>query len=90
MMPGMVLAKKVVEKPKEKKAGILIIPDNQGKKQELYEVVKFDWDLDFLDFGTIIVIKPYGWQEIRVNDEDYVVIKSEDIVMILKEPKDED
>jgi len=34
--------------------------------------------------GQVVVFKKYGGEEIKVDNEDYIIVKSEDIIAIVE------
>ena len=87
-----VLVRRLEEK--EQKRGGIILPDTAKKKPELTEVVavgpgKKTQEGHLLPMpvkaGDIVLIDKYAGQEVTLNDEEFVVIRSDDIVAIMEE-----
>ena len=90
------LANRVVAQRLEEKEtlkGGIIIPDSAKKKQEMLKVIavgpgkKTDSDkLIAVDvkIGDIILMDKYSGQEISVDDEEFVIVKSDDIIAIIE------
>ena len=87
-----VLAKRI-EQEKTLKGGI-ILPDSAKKKQEIAEVLAVGPVLILKDgthspmpvkVGDRILMDKYSAQEITLHDEEYIIIKSDDIVAIVQE-----
>ena len=87
-----VLAKRI-EQEKTLKGGI-ILPDSAKKKQEIAEVIacgpgSLSKDGHLVPMpvkvGDKILLDKCGTQEINFNDEDYIIIKADDIVAVVQE-----
>lgn len=86
-----VLAKRL-EAEIETKGGI-ILPDSAKKKQETASVValgtgKKDKSGNLIPFsvkvGDKILIDKYSGQEVTVDEQEYVIVQSEDIIAIVE------
>ena len=81
---------RVVVKPadaEERTAGGLIIPDTAKEKPQRGEVVavgpgKKDVTMS-VKVGDIVLHSKYGGQELKYKGEDYLVIKQDDILVVL-------
>lgn len=82
-----------LEKEEKLKGGI-ILPDTAKKKQEQAEVVaigtgKQDKSGKLLPIpvkiGDIILMEKYSGQEIQLEDKDYVILRSDDIIAIVEQ-----
>ncbi len=90
------LANRVVAQRLEEKEtlkGGIIIPDSAKKKQEMLKVIavgpgkKTENDkLIAVDvkIGDVILMDKYSGQEITVDDEEFVIVKSDDIIAIIE------
>jgi len=87
-----VLAKRL-EQEKTLKGGI-ILPDSAKKKQEMAEVLAIGPGTVLKDgsiapmpvkVGDKILMDKYSAQEVTVNDEEFIMIKADDIVAIVEE-----
>lgn len=76
----------------EKKGGILL-PDSAKKKQEQAEVIalgtgKIDKSGKTLSLpvkvGDIILMEKYSGQEIKLDDQDYVIVRGDDLIAIIE------
>lgn len=74
--------------------GGIILPDSAKKKQESARVVavgkgKSTKDGKILPMpvttGNVILMDKYSGQEVTVDDEEYVVLRSDDIIAIIEE-----
>jgi chaperonin GroES len=79
------------EKEETLKGGI-ILPDSAKKKQETAKVVavgpgqvtKDGKTLPMpVQVGDIILMDKYGSQEVTIDDEDFVIVKADDIIAIV-------
>lgn len=86
-----VLAKRL-EAEVETKGGI-ILPDSAKKKQETAKVVtlgtgKKDKSGNLIPFsvkeGDKILIDKYSGQEVTIDEEEYVIVQSDDIIAIVE------
>ena len=86
-----VLAKRV-EHQESSKGGILL-PDSAKKKQETAKVVavgpgKLNKNGDLVPIevkvGDTILMDKYSGQEVTINDHEYIILKSDDIIAIIE------
>ena len=77
----------------EKLKGGILLPDTAKKKQEQAEVIaigtgKKDKNGALIPFpvkvGDIILMEKYSGQEIQLEDKDYVILRSDDIIAIVE------
>lgn len=73
--------------------GGLIIPDSAKKKQETARVIavgegkKTDEDRIIpvpVKVGDVILMDKYAGQEISIDDEEYIIVKGDDIIAIVE------
>ena len=73
--------------------GGIILPDTAKKKQEQAEVVaigtgKKDKNGQIIPIpvkeGDVILMEKYSGQEITLNDEEYVILRADDIIAIIE------
>ena len=85
-----IVAKRLEE---ETMKGGIIIPDTAKKKQEMLKVIavgpgKKNENGKILPMpineGDIILMDKYAGQEITLDDEEYVIAKSDDIIAIIE------
>jgi chaperonin GroES len=85
-----VLAKRLEQ---EKTQGGIILPDSAKKKQETAEVIAVGSGTPNKDgkilpmpvqVGDKILMDKYSGQEVSLNDEEFIVVKAEDIVAIIQ------
>lgn len=74
--------------------GGIILPDSAKKKQETAKVVAVgpgkkldDGKLipPSVNVGDIILMDKYSGQEVTIDDEEYIIVKSDDIIAIIEE-----
>lgn len=74
--------------------GGIILPDSAKKKQETARVVAVGPGkrLDdgkilpvSVNVGDVILMDKYSGQEVTVNDEEYMILKADDIIAIIEE-----
>ena len=73
--------------------GGIILPDNAKKKQEQAEVVavgtgKNDKSGNLIPMpvkvGDIVLMEKYSGQDVTLDDQDYVILKADEIVAIVE------
>ena len=78
----------------EKLKGGIILPDTAKKKQEQAEVIaigtgKKDSKGNLLPMpvkvGDIILMDKYSGQEVQLNDEEFVIVRADDIIAIIEQ-----
>ncbi len=77
----------------EKLKGGIILPDTAKKKQEQAEVVAIGTGKKAkngtlipmpVKMGETILMEKYSGQEIKLNDEDFVILRADDIIAIIE------
>jgi chaperonin GroES len=77
----------------EKLKGGILLPDTAKKKQEQAEVVaigtgKKDKNGNLIPIpvkvGDIILMEKYSGQEVNLNDQDYVILRADDLIAIVE------
>ena len=80
--------------PVEKMKGGIILPDSAKKKQESARVVAVGSGKKLEDgkvlpmpvnIGDIILMDKYSGQEVSIDDEEYMILKADDIIAIIQE-----
>jgi chaperonin GroES len=81
---------RVVIKPapaEEKTKGGIIIPDTAKEKPQRGEVVAVgpgkDGNLMTVQVGDVVLYGKYAGQEINYNGEDYMIMREDDILVII-------
>jgi chaperonin GroES len=73
--------------------GGIIVPDTAKKKQEQAEVVaigtgKKDKSGNLIPIpikvGNIVLMEKYSGQEVTLNDEEYVIVRADDLIAIIE------
>ena len=84
------ISDRVVIKPspaEEVTKGGIFVPDTAKEKQQKGEVVAVgpgkDGNLMTVQVGDIVLFGKYAGQEVSINGEDLVVMKEEDILIVL-------
>lgn len=81
-----------LEQEETLKGGILL-PDNAKKKQEQAEVIaigtgKKDKNGHLIPIpvrvGDVILMEKYSGQEVKIDDQEYVIVKAEDLIAIVE------
>ena len=80
--------------PVEKMKGGILLPDSAKKKQESAKVVAIGSGKKLDDgktlpipvkVGDVILMDKYSGQEVSINDEEYMILKADDIIAIIEE-----
>ncbi|MEX1012673.1 MAG: co-chaperone GroES [Waddliaceae bacterium] len=80
--------------PEQTLKGGIILPDTAKKKQEKAKVIaigpgKTDKNGNTLPMpvceGNIVLMEKYSGQEITLNDEEFVIVRADDIIAIIEE-----
>jgi chaperonin GroES len=77
------LADRVVavrEEALAKTASGLYLPDNAKEKPVVAKVVAIGPDVKSLKIGDRIVYKEYSTTDLKVNSEEYLIVKEEDVL----------
>jgi len=78
-----VVAKRT-EQEETTKGGI-ILPDSAKQKQETAVVVAIGNGKDIsVAIGDTILMDKYASQEVKIDDEEFIVVKAEDIIAIVE------
>lgn len=77
----------------EESIGGILLPDNAKKKQETAEVIaigpgKTDKNGQLMEMpvkvGDLVLIEKYSGQEITLDNEEYTIVRAEDIIAIIE------
>lgn len=80
--------------PQETMKGGIILPDSAKKKQETAKVVAIGSGKRLEDgkllpvpvnVGDVILMDKYSGQEVTIDDEEYVIVKADDIIATIQE-----
>lgn len=72
------------EEPQSKTASGLYLPDNAQEKPKVAKVLAVGKDVKQLKAGDRIIYKTYSTTDIKVGDQDYILVKEEDILATVK------
>lgn len=74
---------KMVEREEQEASGI-ILPDTARKKPQTAEVVSVgDGEEVLVSSGDVVVLAKYSGTEIKLEEEDYVIVSAEDILGVV-------
>ncbi|MES2273682.1 MAG: co-chaperone GroES [Chlamydiota bacterium] len=80
--------------PQEMMKGGIILPDSAKKKQETAKVVAVGPGKRLDDgktlpvpvkVGDVILMDKYSGQEVTIDDEEYMILKADDIIAIIED-----
>ncbi len=74
---------KVTENEEKTKSGI-ILPDSAKEKPEQGKVVAVGKEVKEIKEGDVVMFTKYGPNEIKVEGEELLIVKEEDILAIVK------
>lgn len=72
-----------VEEASNKTASGLYLPDNAKEKPKIAKVVAIGKDVKDVKAGDRIVYKEYSTTEVKVDKEDFIIVKEEDVLATL-------
>ena len=72
------------EQPKAKTASGLLLPSDSKEKPAYAIVESVGPDVKEIKKGDKIIIKDYSSTELKIDDKEYLIIKEEDILAIIK------
>ena len=73
----------IKEKKPEKTASGIFLPESAQEKSEAAKVVAVGTDVKDITAGSSVIYKNYAATSIKIDREEYFVIKDEDILGIL-------
>lgn len=73
----------VREKAQEKTASGLYLPDSSKEKPVVAEVVAVGPDANALKRGDKIIYKEYSTTDIKISDQDYLIVKQDDVLGVV-------
>ena len=74
----------VSEEPETKTASGLYLPENAKEKPKTAKVVAVGKDAKQLKVGDRIVYKSYSTTDVKVGDDEYILVKEEDVLATVK------
>lgn len=72
-----------VEEASNKTASGLFLPDNAKEKPKIAKVVAIGKDVKDVKTGDRIVYKEYSTTEVKVDKEEFIIVKEEDVLATL-------
>jgi len=72
------------EEAKTKTASGLYLPGNAQEKPKTAKVVAIGKDVKQIKTGEKIIYKSYSTTEVKIDGEDYILVKEEDILATVK------
>ncbi len=74
----------IAEDPKTKTSSGLYLPDNAAEKPKTAKVVAVGKDVKQVKNGDRVVYKSYSTNEIKVDNQEYILVKEEDILAVVR------
>jgi chaperonin GroES len=74
----------VAEDAKTKTSSGLYLPDNAAEKPKTAKVVAVGKDVKQVKTGDRVVYKSYSTTEVKVDNQEYILVKEEDILAVVK------
>ncbi|MEX0932173.1 MAG: co-chaperone GroES [Candidatus Saccharimonadales bacterium] len=68
----------------EKTAAGLYLPDNAKEKPQMAKVVAVGKEVKEVKKGDVILHAKFGSTEVKVEDKEYLILKEEDVLAIVK------
>lgn len=81
------LADRLVAKPleaQEKTSSGFYVPDSAKERPQIGEVIAVGKDVKEIKVGDNIVYKQYGPDTIKVDNQDLLIVKEEDVLAVAK------
>lgn len=72
------------EAPEAKTASGLYLPDNAQEKPKVAKVLATGRDVKQVKVGDKIIYKSYSTTEVKVDKDDYILVKEEDVLATVK------
>ncbi|MEJ6950775.1 co-chaperone GroES [Natronospora cellulosivora (SeqCode)] len=79
-----VAIKFIEEDEKQTKSGIVLPDTAKAEKPQQGEVVAIAADCESLNVGDVVVYDKYAGNKVKVDDVEYVIVKSEDVLAIVE------
>ncbi len=73
-----------IEEAQNKTASGLYLPEQATEKPKTAKVLKVGKDVKNIKINDRIVYKSYSATEIKVDNQDYVIVKEEDVLATVK------
>lgn len=68
----------------EKTSSGIILPDSAKEKPEQAKVVAIGPDVKGIKVGEIVLYTKYGPNEVKVDGKEYLIVKEEDVMAVIK------
>lgn len=68
----------------EKTSSGIILPDSAKEKPEQAKVVAIGPDVKGIKTGEIVLYTKYGPNEVKVEGKEYLIVKEEDVMAVIK------
>jgi chaperonin GroES len=81
------LADRIVLEQKEseeKTSSGIILPDSAKEKPEQAKVIAIGPDVKGVKVGEVVLYTKYGPNEVKVDGNEYLIVKEEDVMAIIK------
>jgi chaperonin GroES len=72
------------EEAQTKTASGIYLPDNAQEKPKTAKIIAIGKDVKQVKVGDRIVYKSYSTTEIKIDREDYILVKEEDVLATVK------
>jgi chaperonin GroES len=67
-----------------KTASGIYLPDKAAEKPKVAKVVSVGKDVKDIKVGDKIVYKDYSTKEVKIDNKEYILVKSEDVIALVK------
>lgn len=74
----------VAEEAQTKTSSGLYLPDNAAEKPKTAKVVAVGNGIKQVKVGDRVVFKSYSTTEVKIDNQEYVLVKEEDILAVVK------
>jgi chaperonin GroES len=75
---------KMVE-PEEETASGIVLPDTAKEKPQTAEVIAVGAHEDVkVSVGDVVVLRKYAGTEVKIDDEDHLIVEGEDILGVVE------
>jgi chaperonin GroES len=74
----------VAEEASTKTASGLYLPDNAAEKPKTAKVLGIGKDVKLVKVGDRIVYKSYSTTEVKIDSDEFILVKEEDILATVK------
>ena len=72
------------EEAQTKTASGLYLPGNAAEKPKIAKIVAIGKDVKQVKVGDRVVYKSYSTTEVKVDKQEYILVKEEDIIAVVK------